>query len=331
MELKHIPYLDGWRGVAILLVLIGHFFDLPGSRLGVEVFFVLSGMLMSRVLFDQKLSLKTFYRRRFARILPVYYIYLATMAILASTLMPPVAWKHFALSAVFLTSYMPSDVVRSSLPLTHLWSLNVEEHSYVFLSLVALIFKDSRAVRFILTIAAGACVAFYAIYYYFPVDQSNGVFRTECAALPLIASAALHLWLKKIKSTTGIVLFYISILGLFASVVWSRKLGGSIGIDYIAKPLFVAVMLNTLALAPRILHTGLQASWLRWLGVCSYSLYIWHPVVLELSMTVSPSRWIALSVALIAGAASFFIIEDPLRKLIRNRGLWSQPAPATLT
>lgn len=69
---------DGWRGIAIFLVLCGHFYDFKWiweDRMGVDVFFVLSGMLMSTILFDKRLSLKDFYIRRLSRVFPVLFAY----------------------------------------------------------------------------------------------------------------------------------------------------------------------------------------------------------------------------------------------------------------
>lgn len=318
-ELKHIPYLDGWRGVAILLVLFGHFFDLPASRLGVEVFFVLSGMLMSRVLFDAKLSLVTFYRRRCARILPAYFLFLATMFVVAALALPPIAAGQFFYNAVFLASYMPTDIVRGLLPLTHLWSLNVEEHSYIFLSLIALVSRTPRIVRTALTAAALACVGNYVVYAQMPGGSDVSIFRTECAAFPLLASAALHLWLKNLSRASALVLLIGACVGVVACVVVSRKIGGLMAMDYVAKPLCVALVLNTLSAAPALAHRALSMPWLRWFGVCSYSLYLWHPPVQELAMAMNLPRWIALAAAVALGAASFYLFEDPLRKYIRDR------------
>jgi peptidoglycan/LPS O-acetylase OafA/YrhL len=77
-ELKRIDYLDGWRGLAILLVLVAHFLQLKWMDLGtmgVDVFFVLSGMLMANILFVKKVSLTIFYKRRISRVFPVFIIF----------------------------------------------------------------------------------------------------------------------------------------------------------------------------------------------------------------------------------------------------------------
>ena len=88
----------------------------------------------------------------------------------------------------------------------------------------------------------------------------------------------------------------------------------------VAKPLCVAFVLNTLSAAPALAHRALSMPWLRWFGVCSYSLYLWHPPVQELAMVMGLPRWGAFGAAVALGAASFYLFEDPLRKYIRDRG-----------
>ncbi|MFC5550621.1 acyltransferase family protein [Massilia aerilata] len=80
----HIPYLDGWRGLAIVFLLIGHFLPVPGlnfGAIGVSLFFVLSGFLMSKILFIEKAPLPIFYRRRISRILPSVVVLLAVVSL----------------------------------------------------------------------------------------------------------------------------------------------------------------------------------------------------------------------------------------------------------
>ncbi len=85
----HLDYLDGWRGLAILLVLQGHFMVIPGwhsGRMGVDVFFCLSGLLMSRLLFQRRVPLGTFYKRRLSRILPAFLLYLGIVFTIAAAI-----------------------------------------------------------------------------------------------------------------------------------------------------------------------------------------------------------------------------------------------------
>ena len=86
---SRLAYLDGWRGLSITLVLIGHFFPVPGINLGVlgvEFFFVLSGRLMAEILFIERYPLKKFFKRRFSRIYPALLVYvLVTMVALSGS------------------------------------------------------------------------------------------------------------------------------------------------------------------------------------------------------------------------------------------------------
>ena len=79
-ELNRLDYLDGWRGLAIAFVLISHFSSIQGidfGRMGVDVFFVLSGMLMANILFVRRVALKTFYKRRISRVIPVFVVFIS--------------------------------------------------------------------------------------------------------------------------------------------------------------------------------------------------------------------------------------------------------------
>ena len=93
-----VDYLDGWRGMAIALVLQGHFFPLSGFEsgyLGVDIFFCLSGLLMSRILFVQRVPLATFYKRRISRIFPVFLLFVVLVYGTALLAGQPSTWPEF--------------------------------------------------------------------------------------------------------------------------------------------------------------------------------------------------------------------------------------------
>lgn len=146
---KYLPYLDGWRGLAICFLLIGHFFPVPGINLGsagVNLFFVLSGFLMARLLFLDEVPIPTFYRRRAARIFPAVLCFLAVVVVAFLAFGKPISWPEVAAAAAFVNNYFPGPPGASVMPFGHIWSLRVEEHSYILLSLVALAAR-SRLVK----------------------------------------------------------------------------------------------------------------------------------------------------------------------------------------
>ena len=137
--LSHLPYLDGWRGIAIIMVLFAHFSGFGDTygflgEFGVNIFFVLSGFLMSRILFIQKMPLCIFYRRRFARILPVFWLYITFVFLGGWLFFREVHLEELLSVAFFLRTYFPAEIsiAKSYVPIGHIWSLNVEQKDRVF-------------------------------------------------------------------------------------------------------------------------------------------------------------------------------------------------------
>lgn len=324
---KHFPWLDGWRGIAISLVLLDHFGDvLLIGQLGVEVFFVLSGLLISRILFEQRVPLGTFYRRRFARIFPVFYVYVGTMLAAGLLLSTNVNWANMASTLVFMRSYVGDHIWQESLPLANLWSLNVEEHAYVFLSLLALLAArySERAARWALTLSLLIPLSAHVYFHAFPETGSGTPFtlRTEGAIFPLLASAALFLWLRAyhIEVSAKAVFIILAVTVVVAIIDWVGVPHGGTAIRYLLLPLLLALSVNLLDRAPTFVRNLLSTRWLTWLGTCSFSIYLWHyPFYVLLHRGAWPfGRLLALGGGIAVGALSFYFLEKPLRELLRG-------------
>src|SRR6185437_5220298 len=123
---ERYPYLDGWRGLAILLVLIAHYWHVRVpviGRMGVDLFFVLSGLLMSHILFEKRMPIAKFYRRRISRILPVFLLFVATAWIGWSH--RGASWQELVTTLTFTRTYYTHPMIlHSLLPAQNLWSLN---------------------------------------------------------------------------------------------------------------------------------------------------------------------------------------------------------------
>jgi peptidoglycan/LPS O-acetylase OafA/YrhL len=139
MQPKRIPALDGLRGFSIALVVAGHWLeprlvgwerDMAGTAasLGVRIFFVLSGYLITRLLLQERaqkgsIDLRAFYRRRARRILPASTCFMLTAFVLFR---PQLSWGHALAAAFYVTNFDPGHPWF----LGHLWSLSVEEQFY---------------------------------------------------------------------------------------------------------------------------------------------------------------------------------------------------------
>src|SRR5882672_10627261 len=151
MPLQHIKALDGVRGIAILLVILFHYGYLGCGWIGVQLFFVLSGYLITSILLQERSQslgayLKRFYWRRSLRIFPLYYLYLLVLLGTYLALKIPPAFSD---QWIYLFTYTYN--VRQVLPnydgsqlLIHLWSLSVEEQFYLIWPLLVFVFAAHR-------------------------------------------------------------------------------------------------------------------------------------------------------------------------------------------
>lgn len=319
---QHIPYLDGWRGLAILLVLSAHFhgFMYNMGGLGVETFFVLSGLLMSKILFVDKVPLGTFYRNRIARIFPVFYLYIAVITLLTALHTTNLQPSDIAYSAVFLRTYFGDLSIwdHQVIEISHIWSLNVEEHSYLLLSILSLIVmrKNEAAARTLVTVAALLCLPFFGFYKLFPpaMDAEHFYLRTECAGFGILVSASFYLWRRKLQFS---IPSYVPLLAMAAGYLIGGNATHGIG-KYVLPPLFLAIAVNTLDVAPAWLQRLFSNRVLMWFGVCSYSLYMWQEIFFGMVLEKAPEiRTLGFCAAMAIGTFSYYCFEQPMRKLLR--------------
>lgn len=319
---KHLPHLDGWRGISLLFVLIAHFcgFIYNLGYIGVYCFFVLSGLLMARVLFVDKTPIIIFYRNRIARIFPVFYQYILMIAFL-----PPLGYiniqhRDLLYSALFLRTYFGDDSIWDYRiqPLSHIWSLNIEEHCYILLSIIGMLSltRSETFARNMVTAAAGMCVVCFSLYQFYPPLSHSPVFlRSECAGFVLLASCSIFLWLHHFRWN---VPWFVPVLTCMAGVLIEANAMDDYARFFIA-PLLLAIAVNTLCFAPAWILAFFKLSPFRWLGVCSYSIYIWQQIFFSL---VEFQPWyvhmVGLIIALAVGAVSFYFYEQPMRNWMRS-------------
>lgn len=165
-RLKHIPALDGLRGVAIILVCFYHFWHLPMAWAGVDLFFALSGFLITRILIRQRIEphyFRNFYVHRALRILPMYYLFVAAFFFPVLSFArrhgiwldaPSQAWYWFHLSN-WSSAFGPMIIS----PIGHFWSLAIEEQFYLVWPFLVLLLSVRQLRRLCIGIIVFASVA----------------------------------------------------------------------------------------------------------------------------------------------------------------------------
>lgn len=281
--------LDGLRAIAVGSVLFAHFvpvkyqISLPFGSAGVQLFFVLSGFLITSILLCSKgvklsQSLKNFYARRFLRIFPLYYLVLTLCTLCGwMTWHEDLMWHVFYLSNVYVNKLGQWPEVGG-----HLWSLSVEEQFYLIWPLLVLLASKKSIVRITLSLMAISVLLRLAQPWCFADSKINVLLFCNLDALGwgsliacfgpdavnnlkhrhrwLIAAALLAIagWLAKFGGLTTVApLLHVGMVGLFGFVVAKCASG-------ISSPVLGALLRHYLV---------------RRIGMISYGLYVWHKFV----------------------------------------------------
>lgn len=276
---ERLLYLDGWRGVSIALVLIGHFFPLPMINLGllgVEFFFVLSGRLMAEILFIEKYPLGKFFKRRFSRIYPALLVYVVVSMIALSGTFIAFKWKAALTALTFTYNYAGAFVNRAG-ALDHIWSLCVEEHSYIILALMSAIFIKNKAYLFVAlaSLMLFALVNGVASDLWTDTTFEATYWRTDVHISAILMSVLLCLAKaggRYPRLLRGGLVSGIAVVGaflMFLDVV-------PMPLHYVVGTCLLAIAVNSLDFSIRPILALLSGLPLVTLGLWSYSLYLWQ-------------------------------------------------------
>jgi peptidoglycan/LPS O-acetylase OafA/YrhL len=342
-----IPSLDGLRAVSIAMVCFAH---MAGTRffpslvairrdlgnLGVRVFFVISGFLITTLLVEEfsrsgRISLGRFYLRRAFRILPCAYVYIGMAAVLSLAGVAPVRLPHLLHAATYTVNYDPD----RPWSLIHLWSLSVEEQFYFIWPVLLCLLRPKKALWFAAAVILLAPLTRISIWFWAPTLRwSIGTaFQTNADALAAGCVLA-GIWpglsqsdryLRFLRSRTFLL---VPVAGLAACFLLSHQ-EGPLVILSLACGQTVLNLSIALCLDRSVRHakapTGRVLNWrpMVFIGALSYSLYLWQEPFLN-RLGTSVLNWFPLNLALAFAAAlsSYYLIERPflgLRKRMEQR------------
>jgi peptidoglycan/LPS O-acetylase OafA/YrhL len=350
---ERAPGLDGIRALAVLVVIGFHegASGLRGGFLGVDIFFVLSGFLITDLLiagYDRagRLNLADFWTRRARRLLPALAVMLVVVTAAAAVIEPAqeASLRLALLAAATYTSnwyqilhhvsyFAAISQAAAPPPFDHLWSLAIEEQFYLVWPLIVLcviVRLDARRARVICALTGAAVSALVMVIQYTPGGDPSAVYYgTDTHASALLIGAALALaWpLRRLAAIPAAHTVRLDMAGIAGLVVLAWAVGHFSGGDPVVYP--VGLLLAALAAAGLIAAaaghgviaalTSIQP--LRWVGVRSYGIYLWHWPVIALGTALagrrasSPWLWsVETGVTIALASASWRFIETPIMR-----------------
>jgi peptidoglycan/LPS O-acetylase OafA/YrhL len=331
-RLGHVPALDGVRGLAILLVIAFHFFGITGGATGVDVFFSLSGFLITSLLLEERaatghVDLRAFYIRRARRLFPalavVMVVYLVvTAAVGDDRTIVALAGISYAANILLASG---SSIFRGS-GLTHLWSLAEEEQFYLVWPVLLLLLARFR--RTVALLAAGYILlsAWRAGLWLHGAPTYRIYDGPDTRATALVAGAGLavyrHRYGLRVGEWAGQLAACALLVGAFFG--WAVNVWPTLG-----QPVFElgSVLLIAAALSETSIARGLATRPMVWVGQRSYSLYLWQFVggaCIYLFGAGILATATGLAMAFLCADLSYRFVETPFR---RRRG--ARPALAS--
>jgi peptidoglycan/LPS O-acetylase OafA/YrhL len=345
----YIKGLDGLRAVAVLAVIAYHL-NIPysaGGFLGVTVFFVLSGYLITSLLVSewertQKINLRQFWIRRGKRLLPAMFLLLIVLNIVTPLLRPELITnlRQDTIAATFYYSnwhYIFQELSyfeafeKPSL-LTHFWSLAIEEQFYIFWAVIILFFLKivkSRKAIFLLILVTSTVSALWMTLLHDPnLDPSRVYYGTDTRIFSLLIGASfaiitpkqvatnLNKWLFESMATIGLAVFIF--LVFYTNQYDSFLYDGGMALLSLA----TAGLVLSLAASPELaINKILEWKPLKWIGIRSYGIYLWHYPV-HIFMNSNVNTWgmnvikISLEILLtfLIASISYTYVEKPIRQ-----------------
>lgn len=350
--MPHLPGLDGLRGLAVIGVLLFHggFTWAQGGYLGVSTFFTLSGFLITNLLVrewdrSQSISLGRFWTRRFRRLMPAAVVAIGLVGLVWWFVGTPEQLQNLRADMLSSLGYVANwrflfagrsyaELFSAPSPLQHFWSLAIEEQFYVFFPLITIVLMRLGGRRVYMGALAAATAVSIALTLVFNDNFDRVYYGTDTRAAELLMGALLAVWWSG-RTTRGRfaatsdatrpaplidIVGVLALLGMFWA--WWAVPEASPELSEGGLPLYaVGTTIIVLAATRRgVVTTLLSVSVLRWAGLISYGLYLYHwPIFLVLSpertgLSTAPLFVVRMLVTTTIALLSYFLLEQPIRR-----------------
>lgn len=348
-SIKYRPEIDGLRAIAVISVIIYHLNEnwLSGGFLGVDIFFVISGFLITGIIITEiqqnSFSLKQFYTRRIKRIYPAFITVMALVSFIASAIFIYNDFnklrKTIELAIAFLSNFYLGltqgyfDLSANENPALHIWSLAVEEQYYLIFPLILILaYKKFRKIKvlFIITLILFFILlstSFIPASFYKEVLHQPNIYYLSNLRFPelLVGSllAIYHNFSNKgqLSKQASNILAILSTLLLFSCLfLMNNDIAFIPGVTLILPCIFTALIIHTTS-QNNIVKLCLSNKAIVFIGKISYSLYLYHWIFIALAYYITGEKQInnqsiaiVTVLTIIFSVLSYYLIEQPIRK-----------------
>ena len=348
-SIKYRPEIDGLRAIAVISVIIYHLNEnwLPGGFLGVDIFFVISGFLITGIIITEiqqnSFSFKQFYTRRIKRIYPAFITVMALVSLIASAIFIYNDFnqlrKTIELATAFLSNFYLGltqgyfDLSANENPVLHIWSLAVEEQYYLIFPLILILaYKKFREIKvlFIITLILFfilLATSFVSANFYKEVLHQPNIYYLSNLRFPelLVGSllAIYHNLSNKVQLSKQVnnILAILSTLLLFSCLfLMNNDIAYIPGITLILPCIFTALIIHTTS-QNNIVKLCLSNKAIVFIGKISYSLYLYHWIFIAFAYYITGEKQInnqsiaiVIVLTIIFSVLSYYLIEQPIRK-----------------
>jgi len=333
---KYRPEIDGLRAIAVIPVLLFHagFSTFKGGFVGVDVFFVISGYLITSIIQPdikrKAFSIVQFYERRVRRILPALFLICLACIPLALVLMLPDEFKSFSKSLIAVNTFSSNflfwqesgyfEPVAELKPLLHTWSIAVEEQFYLFFPLFLLLFQKLNTRGLIVVLLAVTLVSLGLAEYIVRYDSSANYYLLPSRAWELSIGAILAVSLPLRRKANDSFSAWASIIGLGLIIYSIFSMNKNIPFPSILTVIPVSGTALIIAYSKPSNITGKILCWkpVRGLGLISYSTYLWHQPLfafarLQGGKRTSAEYFILIFISLLLAYVTWKFVEAPFR------------------